>query len=326
MIEKLKNPIVKRKSQQNPSSNNLSLFQNNETKLTKFSQPNKKVINVIDFIKQKNKFFIKNAFDLKGTREFLASKEVAMRVIKLNDEIIEDDKKVDEDSDIKDIYNTNIGNDINRKQVNKKISVIPLKSKFRSNKELFLDTDLKKFKKELKKINTKDTKDTKEQKEDSIKKSKIKKKKSKRNKKDSFESLGCSLSPKKKKSNDNLAIINLTSKKKESSIGVPMQKQTQSQFLFSEYNKKLMADADLNLSGIEDMNMSPKIRNKNKLKDGVYLTQINNFNIFNEKIKSKINEDIINEEDKSKSPNKDNIGFQINSDKESLLSILSDLM
>ena len=323
MIEKLKNPIVKRKSQQNPSSNNLSLFQNNETKLTKFSQPNKKVINVIDFIKQKNKFFIKNAFDLKGTREFLASKEVAMRVIKLNDEIIEDDKKVDEDSDIKDIYNTNIGNDINRKQVNKKISVIPLKSKFRSNKELFLDTDLKKFKKELKKINTKDTK---EQKEDSIKKSKIKKKKSKRNKKDSFESLGCSLSPKKKKSNDNLAIINLTSKKKESSIGVPMQKQTQSQFLFSEYNKKLMADADLNLSGIEDMNMSPKIRNKNKLKDGVYLTQINNFNIFNEKIKSKINEDIINEEDKSKSPNKDNIGFQINSDKESLLSILSDLM
>ena len=326
MIEKLKNPIVKRKSQQNPSSNNLSLFQNNETKLTKFSQPNKKVINVIDFIKQKNKFFIKNAFDLKGTREFLASKEVAMRVIKLNDEIIEDDKKVDEDSDIKDIYNTNIGNDINLKQVNKKISAIPLKSKFRSNKELFLDTDLKKFKKELKKINTKDTKDTKEQKEDSIKKSKIKKKKSKRNKKDSFESLGCSLSPKKKKSNDNLAIINLTSKKKESSIGVPMQKQTQSQFLFSEYNKKLMADADLNLSGIEDMNMSPKIRNKNKLKDGVYLTQINNFNIFNEKIKSKINEDIINEEDKSKSPNKDNIGFQINSDKESLLSILSDLM
>lgn len=326
MIEKLKNPIVKRKSQQNPSSNNLSLFQNNVIKLTKFSQSNKKVINVIDFIKQKNKFFIKNAFDLKGTREFLASKEVAMRVIKLNDEIIEDDKKVDEDSDIKDIYNTNIGNDINLKQVNKKISAIPLKSKFRSNKELFLDTDLKKFKKELKKINTKDTKDTKEQKEDSIKKSKIKKKKSKRNKKDSFESLGCSLSPKKKKSNDNLAIINLTSKKKESSIGVPMQKQTQSQFLFSEYNKKLMADADLNLSGIEDMNMSPKIRNKNKLKDGVYLTQINNFNIFNEKIKSKINEDIINEEDKSKSPNKDNIGFQINSDKESLLSILSDLM
>ena len=105
-----------------------------------------------------------------------------------------------------------------------------------------------------------------------------------------------------------------------------MQKQTQSQFLFSEYNKKLMADADLNLSGIEDMNMSPNIRIKNKLKDGVYLTQINNFNIFNEKIKSKINEDIINEEDKSKSPNKDNIGFQINSDKESLLSILSDLM
>ena len=63
-------------------------------------------------------------------------------------------KKNDEDSDIKEIYNTNIGENMDniRKKVNKKISTIPVKSKFKSNKEIFLDLDLKKFKKELTKI------------------------------------------------------------------------------------------------------------------------------------------------------------------------------
>ena len=57
----------------------------------------------------------------------------------------------------------------------------------------------------------------------------------------------------------------------------------------------------------------------------IYSTEINNFNIFNEKIKNKINEGII-EEDKSEKNDNENLKFQINSDKESLISILSDLM
>ena len=63
------------------SVNNLTLIKAPKLK------PQQLIFNVIDFIKQKNKFFIENSFDSRGTREFLASKEVAMRVIKLDDEI-----------------------------------------------------------------------------------------------------------------------------------------------------------------------------------------------------------------------------------------------
>ena len=314
MLEVNKKAIKKGKSHQTSTKNDLIFLSRPEPKL---NQSTKKNINVIDFIKQKKRFIIENVFDLKGTREFLASKEVAMRVIKLNDEIIEDIKKNDEDSDIKEIYNTNVGENMDniRKKVNKKISAIPVKSKFKSNKEIFLDLE------ELTKI-----KDKLNAQEDNLSpKPKIKSKKSKKNKKESYENKFKLASP-KKKSNDKLSIINLTSKKKEYSSSVlPKHRQTQSQFLFSEINKKLMADDELNLSGISSSNMSPKMNYKSKMKDDIYYSQINNFKIFDENIKNKINEDII-EEDKSKENGKENLEFQINSDKESLISILSDLM
>ena len=316
MLEVNKKAIRKGKSHQTSTKNDLIFLSRPEPKL---NQSTKKNINVIDFIKQKKRFIIENVFDLKGTREFLASKEVAMRVIKLNDEIIEDIKKNDEDSDIKVIYNTNVGDNMDnlRKKVNKKISSIPVKSKFKSNKEIFLDLDLKKFIKD--KINSKESQDN------LSPKPKIKSKKSKKIKKESYENKGELVSP-KKKSNDKLSIINLTSKKKEYSSSVlTKHKQTQSQFLFSEINQKLMADDELNLSGISNRNMSPRLNYKSKLKDDIYYSQINNFKIFDENIKNKINEDII-EEDKSKENDKENLEFQINSEKESLISILSDLM
>lgn len=316
MLEVNKKTIRKGKSHQTSNKNDLIFLPRPEPKL---NQTTKKNINVIDFIKQKKRFIIQNVFDLKGTREFLASKEVAMRVIKLNDEIIEDIKKNDEDSDIKVIYNTNVGDNMDnlRKKVNKKISTIPVKSKFKSNKEIFLDLDLKKFIKD--KINSKESQDN------LSPKPKIKSKKSKKIKKESYENKGELVSP-KKKSNDKLSIINLTSKKKEYSSSVlTKHKQTQSQFLFSEINQKLMADDELNLSGISNRNMSPKLNYKSKPKDDIYYSQINNFKIFDENIKNKINEDII-EEDKSKENDKENLEFQINSEKESLISILSDLM
>ena len=288
MLEVNKKTIRKGKSHQTSNKNDLIFLPRPEPKL---NQTTKKNINVIDFIKQKKRFIIQNVFDLKGTREFLASKEVAMRVIKLNDEIIEAIKKNDEDSDIKVIYNTNVGDNMDnlRKKVNKKISTIPVKSKFKSNKEIFLDLDIKKFIKD--KINSKESQDN------LSPKPKIKSKKSKKIKKESYENKGELVSP-KKKSNDKLSIINLTSKKKEYSSSVlTKHKQTQSQFLFSEINQKLMADDELNLSGISNRNMSPKLNYKSKPKDDIYYSQINNFKIFDENIKNKINEDII-EEDK----------------------------
>jgi len=311
-----KKPIRKEKSHQPNMKNDIIYLPKPEVRL---NQSTKKNINIIEFIKQKKRFILENAFDLKGTREFLASKEVAMRVIKLNDEIIEDNKINYEDSDIKDKYNTNIDSNLgeNKKKVNKKISAAPIKSKFRSNKELFLDLDYKKMKKEFK--------DSKDSKNNIIPKSKTKRKKSKKSKNESSEYQDNLYSPKKKYNNN--GAVNLTSNKKDSSTLLPRHKQTQSQFMFSEINKKLMADDEINLSGISNKNYSPKSKSKSKFKDGIFQTEINNnfnnFKIFNEKVKNQI-EDII-EEEKSKNEDKVDI-FQINSDKESLISILSDLM
>ena len=319
-----KKPIRKGKSHISTIKKDIIYLPKPEPRL---NQSTKKNVNVIDFIKQKNRFIIENVFDLKGTREFLASKEVAMRVIKLNDEIIEDDKIDYEDSDIRDKYNTNIDSNLgdHKKKVKKKISTIPIKSKFSSNKELFLDLDLRKVKKEFKKI--KDKMSLKESKNNLSPKSKTKRKKSKKSKNESSEYQDNINSPKKRNNNNNIGGVNLTSQKKDSSSFLPRQKQTQSQFMFSEINKKLMADDEINLSGISNKNFSPKSKSKSKMKDGIYQTEINNFNnfkIFNEKVKNQIDEEII-EEDRSKNEDKVDI-FQLNSDKESLISILSDLM
>ena len=171
----------------------------------------------------------------------------------------------------------------------------------------------------------KEFKDSKDSKNNIIPKSKTKRKKSKKSKNESSEYQDNLYSPKKKYNNN--GAVNLTSNKKDSSTLLPRHKQTQSQFMFSEINKKLMADDEINLSGISNKNYSPKSKSKSKFKDGIFQTEINNnfnnFKIFNEKVKNQI-EDII-EEEKSKNEDKVDI-FQINSDKESLISILSDLM
>ena len=318
MLEVNKNTIRKRKSQQSPTKNNFTLLSKNEIKYT---QSTKKNYNVVDFIKNKNKFILQNSFDIKGTREFLASKEVAMRAIKLSDEIIEEDKKNDDDSDIYNIYNTNIDNELrkSKKDVRKKIPSVQTKSKFKSNKELFLDVDLKKFKKELKKI-----KDGLSKKETKELKKKIKNKKSKKNIKESPESKTGFFSPKKYSSGNLVKIYSSPKKIQSTNTLNPINNPEQSQFLFSEINKKLMANDSLNLSGISENNMSPQIVSKKKLKNEVYYSDIN-YNKSKNIFKNQINEEIF-EEDKVQSPGKEVIGIQINSDKESLISILSDLI
>ena len=85
-----------------------------------------------------------------------------------------------------------------------------------------------------------------------------------------------------------------------------------------------MANDSLNLSGISENNMSPQIVSKKKLKNEVYYSDIN-YNKSKNIFKNQINEEIF-EEDKVQSPGKEVIGIQINSDKESLISILSDLI
>ena len=78
------------KNVKSSSLNNLNIITRKAFNLERTSKEN---LTLIEFIKQKNKFFIESSFDVNGTREFLASKEVAMRAIKLNDEIIEEKKE-----------------------------------------------------------------------------------------------------------------------------------------------------------------------------------------------------------------------------------------
>ncbi len=323
MLEINKKATRKLKSHQPVSTNNLTIVSKNDCKS---NQPSKE-LNVVNFIKQKKKFILENSFDIKGTREFLASKEVAMRVIKLNDEIIEEDKKIEDDFGVPGIYDTNVGDDYaNIKNASKKIAGVQVKNKFRSNKDIFFDMDLKKFKKEL--ITIKDG--IKESKNDLIHKKKSKKK-LKKNSKESSDKQVTRLSH-KKKIDDNFLKIDFSPKKMLSSSGLPLQKREKSQFLFSELNKKLMADEGLNLSGISGKNISPKI-NKNSLQNDVFFTDIKNTQ-FKARYIKKITEDIYEEDKNLNKGNeqKENNGtalpapIPINSDKESLISILSDLM
>ena len=53
----------------------------------------KKVETPIEFIKQKKKFFMQDFFDIKGTNDFISSKELSLKKIELNDEILIEEKK-----------------------------------------------------------------------------------------------------------------------------------------------------------------------------------------------------------------------------------------
>ena len=122
----------------------LSKTKNKKSTNNNITSSKKKILNLIEFIKQKNKFFIQSAFDANGTREFLASKEVAMREIKINDEIIDENltnlKKVKFDSNNKIEYENN-KNKNSPKIPNGKRTISPRKSrkshKMKSTIQLF---------------------------------------------------------------------------------------------------------------------------------------------------------------------------------------------
>ena len=60
----------------------------------------KKSITPIEFIKDKNKFYISTFFDKKETQKFLESKDIALMEMKLDDEVICIDSKDENDTGI----------------------------------------------------------------------------------------------------------------------------------------------------------------------------------------------------------------------------------
>jgi hypothetical protein len=92
----------------------------------------KKIENPLEFIKQKKKFIIHNLFDKNGTKDFLESKEKAMMEIKLDDEIIVNDKKKD-----KKLFNPALSAISKKININKEIK----KSKSRKRRSVDFASD-----------------------------------------------------------------------------------------------------------------------------------------------------------------------------------------
>ena len=279
--EKYKNSLFSSNSNHN-SKKNLSSFVSQTQMKHSTNCTSKKELNIIDFIKQKNKFTIKTFFDEKGTKKFLASKDLAMQKIEITDDIpILINKKVAE---------PNLA--ANKKSKNKKV-------KFKNDKNFsnnIMDNDIENnnniqsanisinnniYNSDKNIIKSKYTNDNK-----SIK-TFHKKLKSEETKKD-------------KKNKKNKIYKSLTNKKNKYNNG-------KNPFFFSKAAKKLMKTEDLNISGIDgeeeyitDKKIIKTIRTYNNSKKKV----INQKN-FEDTIKNEIN---------------------MNSDKESLINLLSNFM
>ena len=363
-----------------PSQNNLTFLSKKDLNL---SRPSKKILGVADFIKQKNNFFIQNSFDAKGTREFLASKEVAMRAIKLNDEIIEESHKFlvgKNNFTNKDLIKLNRNSiEVDKRQSIKtagKKTISPRKSrkshKIRIEKELIIETNLispkksrksKKFSKSPRKMKHKEVKN--EYKENSniidseSRKHHKKEKNKQKGERDSLSNIyrllidnanepGDSFNKKLKKGLKKVENLqnhhehnhnkeeksrkksinknspNKKKPKKFNSVKIRQKEKRQSAFLFSELSKNLMKNDDnISLSSISVNN--EKNMKENKVNKKPNKRKFASIEINIDKIKERLQKEMEKDKDKKKNiiiTDKD----ESSSEKESIISILSDLM
>ena len=358
------------KNVKSSSLNNLNIITRKAFNLERTSKEN---LTLIEFIKQKNKFFIESSFDVNGTREFLASKEVAMRAIKLNDEIIEEKKENEvkmscfTNKNLMKIDIDNYNNDVIKKKSTKnanKRTISPRKSRKNAKIKMKLDEDFSpkkntikpkkksnkkvKFKKSESKVNSSNLKLSNNDNENNIifdkpdneslsniykffidnaneseenfnKKLKKELKKVENMKQNKEKSKEKAVKVKRK----SLSKKDLRKRpKRMNSVSVP-KKETQSAFIFSEINKNLMKD-DIDVSSIGENDTKQKTNEKKKMVRRAY----GSIQINNRRVKENIYKQM-EKESKDKDNNNDNliVGKEdINSDKDSIISILSDLM
>ena len=365
------------KNVKSSSLNNLNIITRKAFNLERTSKEN---LTLIEFIKQKNKFFIESSFDVNGTREFLASKEVAMRAIKLNDEIIEEKKENEvkmscfTNKNLMKIDIDNYNNDVIKKKSTKnanKRTISPRKSRKNEKIKMKLDEDFSpkkntikpkkksnkkvKFKKSESKVNGGNLNSSNNDNENNIifdkpdneslsniykffidnaneseenfnKKLKKELKKVENMKQNKEKSKEKAVKVKRK----SLSKKDLRKRpKRMNSVSVP-KKETQSAFIFSEINKNLMKD-DIDVSSIGEndtkQNTNEKKKKKKKKKKMVRRAY-GSIQINNRQVKENIYKQM-EKESKDKDNNNDNliVGKEdINSDKDSIISILSDLM
>ena len=115
-----------------PSQNYMSTNDTNKTGYKKgsFNKLSNKELNIKNFMKQKNKFYISNIFDEKEAKVFLESKDVALEEIKLNDEIEKNENIKDKPDINSPIKNHEFISEKNlKKKITKKGSISPRKRK-----------------------------------------------------------------------------------------------------------------------------------------------------------------------------------------------------
>ena len=360
------------KNVKSSSLNNLNIITRKAFNLERTSKEN---LTLIEFIKQKNKFFIESSFDVNGTREFLASKEVAMRAIKLNDEIIEEKKENEvkkscfTNKNLVKIDIDNYNNDVIKKKSTKnanKRTISPRKSRKNAKIKMKLDEDFSpkkntikpkkksnkkvKFKKSESKVNSSNLNSSdndndnenniifdkpdneslsniykffidnaNESEENFNKKLKKELKKVENMKQNKEKSKEKAVKVKRK----SLSKKDLRKRpKRMNSVSVP-KNETQSAFIFSEINKNLMKD-DIDVSSIGENDTKQNTNEKKKMVRRAY----GSIQINNRQVKENIYKQM-EKESKDKDNNNDNliVGKEdINSDKDSIISILSDLM
>jgi hypothetical protein len=366
--------------------NDRKCHSNNNLNILKYKKKFKpqKLCNPIDFIKQKKKFFIENSFDVRGTREFLASKEVAMRIIKLNDEIKpeKEDRIISKtNKDLEYLNYLNGYENENYEEIKKKTKTVrkntmsPRKSRKGHHKKMNKEFNLeikeiskkktKKMKKSSKK--TKDKSNDVENKFDSSaldsNSNKSEEKKNVINDKlsnDSHQNVYRffidnanepednfqkklkkelkkveNLKPSKDKNkNGKLKRKSLSRKdleykrpNKMNNVSTEKKREVQSIFMFSEINKKLMVNDDLELSSIDENNKNIQSPTNNKVNKKNINKNYASIQMNNKKIKERIQERMsYDSKEEKENIYKTTSKLEINSDKESIISILSDLM
>ena len=393
MMETYKRPIRNKISLFNDNSptkkkivNDRKCHSNNNLNILKYKKKFKpqKLCNPIDFIKQKKKFFIENSFDVRGTREFLASKEVAMRIIKLNDEIKpeKEDRIISKtNKDLEYLNYLNGYENENYEEIKKKTKTVrkntmsPRKSRKghhkKMNKEFNLEIkEISKKKTKKMKKSSKKTKDKSNDVENKFDSSALdsnsnnsEEKKNVINDKlsnDSHQNIYRffidnanepednfqkklkkelkkveNLKPSKDKNkNGKLKRKSLSRKdleykrpNKMNNVSTEKKREVQSIFMFSEINKKLMVNDDLELSSIDENNKNIQSPTNNKVNKKNINKNYASIQMNNKKIKERIQERMsYDSKEEKENIYKTTSKLEINSDKESIISILSDLM
>ena len=271
----------------------------------------KKELNIADFINQKNKFNFKNFFDEKEANKFLSVKNKALMEIKLNDEISNDEKSHNNNSEL---INKSLSKEKNFSDKKLKFKERTITPEIKRRKSKGKKNSIKLFDKINKEKSNWDSNDSNfiyhfiinnaDESDDKFHKKLEKELKIIETKK-RFS---------RKKTNTDIIYKSATTKKNKKKRCSSIKNEKKTAFIFSENAKKLMSTENIEVSSINNDEISTPDKHQMKT--------VESYNSLNKKENVKLN--LFGEKEIIKDK-KINENREIKSDDESLLSIISDL-